>query len=184
MSKFDRRNQAKQKRMTNHADHVKATSVFSGRDGAPRTVAVVPLCEGLSASAAVKSLNSSLDVEDEVPDNGWVRMNVDRFKQKLQYIVVGRRDLLQALDACRVADFVVFVLSPEQEVDETGELMLKSIESQGVSNVLTVVQGLDTVEPAKRKPQVVTSLKSFITHFFPAQEKVHSLDSRQECANV
>ncbi|TKA63495.1 hypothetical protein B0A49_12605 [Cryomyces minteri] len=172
MSKFDRRNQAKQRRMTNHADHVKATSVFSGRDGAPRTVAVIPLCEGLSTSAAVRSLNSSLDVEDEVPDNGWVRMNVDRFKQKLQYIVVGRRDLLQALDACRVADFVMFVLSPEQEVDETGELMLKSIESQGVSNVLAVVQGLNTVEPAKRRPQVVTSLKSFITHFFPAQEKV------------
>ncbi|KAF2141227.1 uncharacterized protein K452DRAFT_351397 [Aplosporella prunicola CBS 121167] len=183
MSKLGRRNQAKQKRNTKDADHAKATSVFAGRDGAPRLVAVVPLTEDVSGKLAVRSLNGCLDLEEDVPEEGWSRVVVDRFKQKLQYLVVGR-DLLRALDACRVADFVVFVLSAEQEVDELGELMLRSIESQGVSNVLTVVQGLDAVEPAKRRTQVVGSLKSFITHFFPTQEKVHSLDSRQECLNV
>jgi pre-rRNA-processing protein TSR1 len=45
-------------------------------------------------------------------------------------------------------------------------------------------QKLDSVEPAKKRPQVAASLKSFITHFFPAIEKVNSLDSRQECLNV
>jgi pre-rRNA-processing protein TSR1 len=40
------------------------------------------------------------------------------------------------------------------------------------------------VEPPKKRPQVLQSLKSFITHFFPAVEKVNSLDSRQECLNV
>src|ERR1700712_2030793 len=46
------------------------------------------------------------------------------------------------------------------------------------------IQRLDNVEPAKKRPQVQASLKSFITHFFPTIEKVNSLDSRQECLNV
>src|ERR1700742_374210 len=32
--------------------------------------------------------------------------------------------------------------------------------------------------------QVLASLKSFVTHFFPTTEKINTLDSRQECQNV
>ena len=49
-------------------------------------------------------------------------------------------DLMDALDVCRMADFVVLVLSAEVEVDEEGELLLRSIESQGISNVIAVTQ--------------------------------------------
>jgi pre-rRNA-processing protein TSR1 len=122
-------------------------------------------------------------VEEEVPEAGWVRARIDRFKQNVQYLVV-KRDLLASLDACRVADYVVFVLSSQEEVDEEGELILKAIESQGVSNCFTVVQGLDTIEPAKRRPQVLSSLKSYITHWLPSTERVYSLDARQDSSNL
>ncbi|OCK73438.1 DUF663-domain-containing protein, partial [Lepidopterella palustris CBS 459.81] len=182
MSKMDRRNQAKQKRLMNHSEHLRATNVFAGREGAPRLVAVVPLCEDVSAAAAVRSLNISLDLEEEVPEVGWVRTSIDRFKQRVSYIVV-KRDLLASLDACRTADFVIFVLSAKQEVDQHGELILRSIEGQGVSNTFAVVQGLDSIPP-KKKPQTLSSLKSYIAYFLPTVEKVHSLDSRQESSNL
>lgn len=139
MNKLTRRNQAKQKRITKTASHASATRIFSGRDGAPRLVAVVPLTDDVSPKLAVRSLNGALDLEEEVPEEGWARVEVERFKQKLQYLVVGR-NLWAALDAARVADYVVFVLSAEQEVDGLGELMLRGIEGQGVSNVMAVVQ--------------------------------------------
>ncbi|TVY22697.1 Ribosome biogenesis protein [Lachnellula hyalina] len=183
MSKFDRRNQARQKQQVKHKEHMRETNVFAGRDGAPRIVAVVPLCKDGNAAAAVRALSSSLDVEIEVPEEGIVRTDIDRFKQKMQY-VVAKRDLVTCLDATRTADFVIFILSPDQEVDAQGELIIRSVESQGLSTLLTVVQGLDKVEPVKRRTQVLSSLKSYITHFHPDQEKVHSLDSRQECANL
>jgi pre-rRNA-processing protein TSR1 len=183
MSKFDRRNRAKQMRLNKDSEHAKATNVFAGKDGAPRIIALVPLCADISTAAAARSLNASLDIEEEVPEAGWTRTNVDRFKQKLQYLVV-KRDLLACLDACRIADFVVFVLSAAEEVDAEGELILKSVESQGISNCFTVVQGLDKVEPAKTRPQVIGSLKSYITHWLPSTERVYSLDSRQESANL
>jgi len=186
MSKLDRRNKAKQLRMTKGAEHDRSTSIFTGKDGAPRIVAVIPLCEDVSSTAFVKSLLTSVDIDDcdDMPQAGTFRRDIARFKQKLQFITLPRRDVMDALDACRVADFVVFVLSAEEEVDAIGDSMLRTIESQGVSNVLTVVQGLDKVEPAKRRPQVLSSLKSFISHFFATQERVHSLDSRQDASNV
>lgn len=183
MSKFDRRNQARQKQQAKHREHLKETNVFAGRDGAPRIVAVIPLCEDVDAAAAVRSLDGSLDIESEVPTEGLARIDIDRFKQKVQYVIV-KRDLMACLDATRVADFVMVILSPETEVDPLGELILRSVESQGLSTLLTVVQGLDKIEPPKRRGQVLSSLKSYITHFHPEQEKVHSLDSRQECSNL
>lgn len=183
MSKIDRRNQARQKQQNKHKEHLREASVFVGRDGAPRIVAVVPLCEGLDAAAAVKQLTASLDIETNPPTEGVLTTEIERFKQKLQFLV-ATRDLTTCLDYCRVADYVIFILSPEREVDELGELIIRSVESQGLSTVATTVQGLDAIQPPKRRPQVVGSLKSYITHFHPEQEKVHSLDSRQECSNL
>ncbi|KOS19159.1 Ribosome biogenesis protein tsr1 -like protein [Escovopsis weberi] len=184
MSKFDRRNQAKQARLTKHKEHLKDISIFSGKHGAPRVVAVVPLCADGDARAAVQQLNGSLDVDDGPSMFGGVQqVSVDRFKQRLQYITL-ERNLNACLDAARVADFVVVILSATVEVDGLGELILRSIESQGLSTLFTVVQGLDRVEPAKQRPGVVGSLKSFITHFHPEQEKIYSVDSRQDCANM
>ena len=183
MSKFDRKNQARQIRQIKHQQNLKSSSVFAGQNGAPRVIAVVPLCEDMDAVAAIQKLNQAVDAESLWPLEGHMRIRVDRFKQNLVYVPI-RRDFKTALDACRLADFVVLLLSPTEEPGEEGELLLKTIEGQGVSNVLTMVQNLDTVEPAKKRPQVVTSLKSYIIHFFPNQEKILSLDSESECSNA
>ena len=183
MSKFDRKNQARQIRQVKHQQNIKSTHIFAGQNGAPRVIAVVPLCEDMDAVAAIQKLNQAVDAESHWPLEGHMRVRVDRFKQNLVYVPV-RRHLITALDACRSADFVVLLLSPTEEPGEEGELLLKTIEGQGVSNVLTMVQNLDAVEPAKRRPQVVTSLKSYVTNFFPNQEKVLSLDAESECSNA
>ena len=183
MSKIDRRHQARRKQQAKHQEHSKTTSIFGGQDGAPRIVAVVPLTEDGDSVTAIRKLNAEMEADVDTTGATALTIRVDRFKRSLQYIAV-KRDLLSALDACKVADFVMFILSPMQEVDESGELLIRAVEGQGVSTVFTVVQGLDQIDPPKRRPQVVTSLKSYISHFFPNQERLHSLDSRQDCANI
>lgn len=186
MSKIDRRNQAKQRQLTKHKEHQKEASLFMGRDGAPRIVALIPLCTDGDALAAIQSLNGSLDIECDLSTSASAstfRTSVDRFKQKLQYIPV-KRDLTICMDAARVADYIIFILSAETEVDSLGELIIRSIENQGMSTLFTVVQNLDKVEPAKARPDVVKSLASFMTHFHPGQDKVYSLDARQECSSL
>ncbi|KAI9852422.1 MAG: hypothetical protein M1838_000740 [Thelocarpon superellum] len=183
MSKLDRRNQNRQRQQLKHQEKNRATSVFAGREGAPRVVAVISLCKDVEVPRAVERLNESLDITGGTSSSRIQRVMVDRFKQRIQYVHPDR-DLVQMLDACRVADFVMFVLSAEHEVDQVGELVLRAVEGQGVSNVDFVIQGLDQIQPPKRRPPIVSSLKSFVHHFFPAQEKLYSLDARQECSNL
>ncbi|GIJ88939.1 hypothetical protein Asppvi_007867 [Aspergillus pseudoviridinutans] len=183
MSKLDRRNQARQKQQLKHQEKAQANSIFTGANGAPRHVAVVPLSADIDVAAILRSLNESVDVSADVSADTISRVRIDRFRQSLQYIP-AKFDLMGALDVCRMADFVVLALSSEVEVEEHGEQLLRSIEGQGISNVVAVVQGLDKINPPKRRPQVASSLKSFINHFFPSVEKVLSVDSRQECSNV
>jgi pre-rRNA-processing protein TSR1 len=64
MSKFDRRNRAKQMRLNKDSEHAKATNVFAGKDGAPRIIALIPLCADISTAAAARSLNASLDIDE------------------------------------------------------------------------------------------------------------------------
>jgi pre-rRNA-processing protein TSR1 len=184
MSKFDRKNKAKQRRINHHARKEEEGSLFAGRDGAPRIIAIIPLCDDVKQDEIARTLNSSVDVEDtrDSASGPW-RVEIPRFKQRVQYLTPAR-DLLSCLDACRMADFVLLALSAHEEVDEKGERILRCVESQGVSTVLTGIYGLNTIEPAKRRPDVSKSLKSYITHFFAAQEKLHDLSSRQDCSNV
>ena len=57
----------------------------------------------------------------------------------MQFIPTERH-LLEILDAVKVADLVVFVLSAEEEVDKFGELCMTTIRSQGVPSTLSFVQ--------------------------------------------
>jgi hypothetical protein len=139
MSKLDRRNQARQKQQLKHQEKAQANSIFTGANGAPRHVAVVPLSVDVDVAAILRSLNESVDVSADVSADTISRVRVDRFRQSLQYIP-AKYDLMGALDVCRMADFVVLALSSEVEVEEQGEQLLRSIEGQGISNVVAVVQ--------------------------------------------
>ncbi|KAL2825136.1 hypothetical protein BDW59DRAFT_146461 [Aspergillus cavernicola] len=183
MSKLDRRNQARQRQQVKQQERAQVTSIFTGQNGAPRHVAIVPLSIDIDNAAIIRALNESVDVSSDVSPDTASRVRVERFRQNLQY-VPAKYDLMSALDACRMADFVVLAVSAQVEVEEQGELLLRAIEGQGISNVVAVVQGLDQVNPPKKRPQVAGSLKSFLNHFFPAVDKVLSVDSRQECSNA
>jgi pre-rRNA-processing protein TSR1 len=139
MSKLDRRNQARQKQQNKKQERAQATSIFSGQNGAPRHVAIVPLSVDIDTGAIIKALNESVDISTDASADTISRVRVDRFRQNIQYIP-AKYDLMSALDACRMADFVVVAVSAQVEVEEQGELLLRSIEGQGISNVVAVVQ--------------------------------------------
>ena len=149
LSKLDRRNRAKQKRLASRHAHLDAASVFAGKDGAPRIVAVVPLSDGVDKSQVVKCLGASVDAQmDEQTISGLsgrtgmgqsVRVEFERFKQKLQF-VVAEKEMIPAMDTCRLADFVLLVLRSGDALDEYTQELLKVVESQGVSSVLVAVQ--------------------------------------------
>ncbi|EEQ31553.1 ribosome biogenesis protein TSR1 [Microsporum canis CBS 113480] len=171
MTKMQRRNQAEQKKRLKSRAKSEAVSIFSGQHGASRHVAVIPVSEGVDLNAVVLQLNQSVEVPDSESHSGICRVRIDRFKQSVTYIP-ATRDLISALDVCRLADFVIFVVSSDVEaLDETAQVLLKAVESQGISNIMSLVQGLEKIPTPKKRTQVVTSLKSYLTHYFPSLDK-------------
>ncbi|KAK9448240.1 uncharacterized protein V1518DRAFT_428016 [Limtongia smithiae] len=184
LRKQDRRNQAKQIMLSKREEMLSNKKFFDGRNGAPRIVAVIPLCPDVDVEDIVNRLNASvLDAHTRAPFSGPFTVPVERFKQKIEYIVAPRH-FASILDAAQAADFVVFALSAKQEVDRFGETCLRSIVAQGVSSVYTVVQHLATVESAKMQTELRKSLLSYITHFFAEQDKIFAADSNQDCLNL
>lgn len=88
-----------------------------------------------------------------------------------------------ALDACKVADYVIFVLSPNVEVDKWGDTLLRTLQSQGLPEVVTVVSS-DEAMDAKEKPGVMKSLLSFIQYFVPSLTRVFDMHHGSDTLNT
>ncbi|KAF9527307.1 ribosome biogenesis protein tsr1 [Crepidotus variabilis] len=182
--KLSRKNTAKQAQLSKRQVLVSATRIFNGVDGAPRIVAVIPLTGDVDAKSAVSSLAASLDISGEsCPDRGLWKIKADRFRTSLQFQTVGYRDFYTALDACKVADYVVFVMSGTVEVDSWGDVLLRTLQSQGLPEVVTLLSPSPTHDP-KTKAAILKSLLSFIQYFVPSQTRVFDLDNCSDCLNA
>jgi pre-rRNA-processing protein TSR1 len=149
MSKLARRNQAKQLRMNHKEKKEGEEHIFQGTDGAAKHIAIVPLSSSIDPYSAINLLNESVDVTSIEASNGTVPVRVDRFRRNLLYLPTSF-DLLKALDVCKLADWVVFVLDAEQTFGEEEDLFLKALEGQGITNVTAVVQNIEAKVPAAR----------------------------------
>ncbi len=183
MSKIARRNQAKQLRIHHHERKENESSIFQGKDGLPKQVAVVPLSDKVDVHRAIEQLNNGVDVTDQLPGSGTIKVKVDRFRRNLLYMP-AKYELITALDICQLGDWVVFVLSPEQQIGEDEDQFIRALECQGITNVLCVVQGLNDAIPPPRRSKVLTEAKSEMSRYFPNLDKLWILDNPADCANV
>lgn len=100
----------------------------------------------------------------------------------MQFINLPYRQLYSALDACKAADYVLFVLSPSVEVDQWGDLLLRTLQAQGLPTVVSCVVGLSP-DP-KARPGILKSLLSFVQYFVPSQSRVFDLELTSDRINA
>ncbi|KAH9083911.1 ribosome biogenesis protein tsr1 [Lactarius deliciosus] len=182
-SKLNRRNRSKQIQLRKRQTLLSAVSIFGGIDGAPRIVAVIPLCEDVDSRSAVLALSTSLGLPDDTGQESIRKIKVERFKSSLQFIQLAFGDFYACLDACKVADYVVFVLSPSVEVGALGETVLRTLQAQGLPDVVPVVAPGHHIDP-KARLGVLKSLLSFMQYFFPEQSRVFDLNTLSDQVNT
>ncbi|KAK7473209.1 ribosome biogenesis protein tsr1 [Stygiomarasmius scandens] len=182
--RHNRRNTAKQSQAKKRSALVSATRLFNGVDGAPRIVAVVPLSDDINSAKAIAALAKSLDISTEdVPEKGIWKMKADRFKTSLQFLSLPYKDFYSTLDACKAADYVLFLLSPTVEVNDWGDTLLRTLQAQGLPTVVTAVAADDSIDPKSRQG-ILKSLLSFIQYFVPTQTRVYDLHSSSDRLNA
>ncbi|KAH9058794.1 ribosome biogenesis protein tsr1 [Lactarius vividus] len=182
-SKLNRRNRSKQIQLRKRQSLLSAVSIFGGVDGASRIVAVIPLCEDVDSRSAVSALSTSLGLPDDTGQESIRKIKVERFKSSLQFIQLAFGDFYACLDACKVADYVVFVLSPSVEVGTWGETVLRTLQTQGLPDVVPVVAPGHHTDP-KARLGVLKSLLSFMQYFFPEQSRVFDLNTLSDQVNT
>lgn len=201
-TRLNRRNNARQVQVKKRNSLISATRIFNGVDGAPRIVAVIPLTEDVSTKSTVASLADSLNLSgSECPEDGLWKMRcvvlrkiktnwlintfyrADRFKTSFQFRTIPYKNFFAALDACKVADYVVFVLSSSVEVDTWGDTLLRTLQAQGLPDVVSVLSPDATLDP-KSRPGTLKSLLSFIQYFVPNQTKIFDLHVASDRLNA
>ncbi|KAG9220432.1 hypothetical protein CCMSSC00406_0003888 [Pleurotus cornucopiae] len=185
-TRLNRKNHAKQVQAHKRSAIVSATRLFNGVDGAPRIVAVVPLCPDVSTQETVKYLAEALDQNaDDCPIAGVWKLRAERFRTSLQFITLPYKSFYATLDACKVADYVVFVLSPTVEVDTFGDTLLRTLQAQGLPDVISVIPPTSSpLVDTKTKPGILKSLLSFVQYFVPTQTRVFDLSSGSDRVNA
>jgi pre-rRNA-processing protein TSR1 len=103
----------------------------------------------------------------------------ERFKTSIQFVNVPYRNMYAALDACKAADYIVFVLSTTVEVDNWGDVLLRTLQAQGLPEVITVISPSSDLDP-KSRPGIMKSLLSFIQYFVPSQTRVFDLHASSD----
>ncbi|KAI8356181.1 hypothetical protein BD560DRAFT_335645 [Blakeslea trispora] len=180
VSKADRRHAAKILQQKKRDDITRISRIFEGRQGAPKIVPVLPLCPDSDIESAIASLYRSLG--QSMPPHAHEEqsvLNVERFKQKIQFVPL-KRNFIDVIDAFKVADFGILLMSADVEVDQFGINCLLAILNQGIVNAVPVVQHIDHV-PAKLRTSTKKSLTAFIQQFFPEHEHLYSLDTDNDC---
>lgn len=109
-------------------------------------------------------------------------IRAERFKTSVQFQNISYGDFYTALDACKVADYVLFVMSSAVEVNSWGETLLRTLQAQGFPEAVTVLSPNTSID-SKTKTAVLKSLLSFIQYFIPSQSKVFDLQNVSESLN-
>ncbi|CEG47903.1 pre-rrna-processing protein tsr1 [Plasmopara halstedii] len=145
---------------------------LGGAFGPPKIIALVALSDLANLSEVQESiLDGAATVEE--PDQDGIRLKnctvgiFSQHKQKLCVINCGC-NLLVALDAAKVADIVVFVLSVHNGVDgglsEEGVRIVSAIRAQGLPTTVGVIQGLE-----RHTTKSQSELKKLGSKFFASE---------------
>lgn len=183
VSKAERKNLSKQMKIHKIHELKLARSLFDGALGAEKVVVVISLTSDILSARIVDTMLGSIGEQCAV--SGVFSARLGRFKSNVKIVLPNQSDLIAVLDAAKVADYVVFGLSAEQEVEkEYGEQILRAVVAQGVASVVGVVPNLVSAHPKKSvQSDVRQSLQSFFSHFFPSEEKLYALENDTEAVN-
>lgn len=141
----------------------------------------MPLCPDITPTEVIKSLFSAVN-HAYSKSYGKNFLNLENQKQKLDFVEADR-NLLSVLEKVRIADLVIFVLSANEEVDSFGEACMSCIKTQGVPNVICMVQHLENHQP-KMQHSIRASLLYYMRHHFPNEEKLYSAGSPLDCTKA
>ncbi|XP_033744471.1 pre-rRNA-processing protein TSR1 homolog isoform X2 [Pecten maximus] len=181
--KNDRRHQAQQIRKQKRDEVLEKKRNRGSQGSPPHFVVILPLHKDIDCDAVLELLKQC-DETAVVSKNeqGICHISVPRFKQRLSFFIPEYGNLHAILDAAKVADSLLCLLSPEGAADSVGEHCISCLYAQGLPAITFGVQGLKTLN-AKKQNEAKKTIQRHIDKRFPT-EKFHAIDLPQDALLV
>lgn len=179
VSKLERKNTQAQLKNIKIQQTKQTRKLFDGNSGIPKVVVIISLTDDISP---VDIANSMFNIE--VPEPSITDLRIDKFKSNIKLILPDTEDMLATLDAIKIADFVLFSLSANEEVGKRGETILRASTAQGISTSIGIIPNILTYPKKNLQLDVNKSLLSFFQHFFPTEEKLYNIEINSEFDNL
>nr|CAD7395269.1 unnamed protein product [Timema cristinae] len=177
LKKDERRNQAVQLRQKKRDEVLLKKRSLGGACTAPFLIAVVSLNADIDPFGILEFIKQA-DNEAVITNSGEgnIHISVPRFKQRFTLVVPAPGDLFSSLDALKVADTVMFLVSASsgETIDDAGEKILTAIMAQGLPSTVVAVTDLESIPPKKRHTSKQQVQKD-VLRWLP-DEKIITLD--------
>lgn len=188
--KQERRNLAQQIRKQKRDEALNKKRQRGGVSTPPHFVVVVPLCGGQHADDAKELLQKAVldmeggDVETVSSQNeqGMLHLSIPRFRKRISLYTPPAESLHAVLDAAKIADSILFVMSPDTELDERTDFLFSCLMGQGMPAATFVFNGMADL-PLKKLADTRKSLQKVFENRFP-EAKLHALDKTQDALVV
>ena len=182
LSRRDRKHQVAQARSKKKAQVLAKKRALGAADSPPILVALVDLQRqtGDAASRLLRTIKScAADIVANSSPSGVTHVAFPRFRQRFAFVNPDPDSQLQILDATKVADVVVFLMSAHDNIDRDAEETVAVILSQGLpSEPVFLLTDLDTVA-AKKQNDAKKSLLKALNKRLPV-EKLHTCKTEQD----
>ncbi|XP_070558804.1 pre-rRNA-processing protein TSR1 homolog [Ptychodera flava] len=178
LKKAARRNKAKQSMMKKREEVIMKKRNIGSASGAPHLVVILPLSADVDPDKVRQQLLSSDESAVVSENNNITNVVVPRFKTRISFLTPPSGNLTAILEAAKVADTLLCVLSPDGGWDSFGDLCLTCIFAQGLPATVHVVQGLDEL-PTKKQVEAKKNLQKILEKRFP-DKKLQTLDTNAE----
>ncbi|XP_077541698.1 tsr1 ribosome assembly factor isoform X2 [Haemaphysalis longicornis] len=180
MKKQERKNQLQQLRKLKREEATERKRSLGGAGVPPFLTAIIPLHKN---EDAVKFLELVKSCDDDAviteSSQGYCHISLPRFKKRYSFVLPRPGDVYATLDAAKVADSTVLLYSLEDGgYDDTGDMMLSILFSQGLPSPIHVVQGLDAL-PQKQRADVKKQVSKTLESRFPG-EKLRVVDKKED----
>ena len=142
-SKQDRRNMAKQIQQNKQKALKSQASFFGdGRNKASRICALISLSETAKPIYFVNGLQEHF--EQPISATANATLHIQSFKQRLQFIEPSSNAISSILDAASIADFVIFLISANEQLADNpqAQLVLRALQAQGIPSHFSVIPDL------------------------------------------
>lgn len=178
VSKLERKNKAAQLKSLKINSSKVNRKLYDGNNGMEKIVVVISLTDDLQETDIVKSM---FDIDVAAPSVNNVK--IDKFKSNIK-VIVPSSDILDIMDCMKIADFVLFAMSANEEVGKRGETILRAGIAQGIASGIGIIPNISVYPKKHLQLDVKQSLLSYFQHFFPTEDKLYALEHQGEYDNL